>query len=241
MFSGVWTFPFRLNVLSIWVFTSVGFAVTGWLAMFWYAYGTVMGMTTARLLGLPPLATGTLTLAYMATCCLTIVEGTSYGGDSFPVAPLFDWKDWVWNLFHVAAFALEAGVVGYLVHVLFGADSLWPAAMATMAAFPFVALGSLAADGAWAPIAIRTILKSIVPAAGAWGLFFLETLPPIVGWGELTIAGLGSASPWLTPVYTGPLLAAIILIYARLLGRLAGCIETALEKTSNEGDDDEDV
>jgi len=240
MLTGIWTYPFHLSVLAVWVFVSIGLIVTGWLTMFWIEYGTILGMTTARLLGLPPLATGTLTLAYAATCCLTIIEGTSYGGDEFPITPLFDWKGWVWNLFHIAALALEAGVVGFLVHLICGGGSLWPAIVSTLVAFPFVLLGALAADGAWAPIAIRTILRSIVPAGWAWGLFFLQTMPPIVGWILLTRAGLGGPSPWLTPLYAGPLLAAIILIYARLSGRLAGCIGAAIEEPSNEGDDDDD-
>jgi hypothetical protein len=43
----------------------------------------------------------------------------------------------------------------------------------------------------------------------------------------------------LTPLYTAPLLAIIILIYARLIGKLAGCISASTKKTASEGDDDE--
>jgi hypothetical protein len=50
---------------------------------------------------------------------------------------------------------------------------------------------------------------------------------------------LAGQGPWLVPLYAAPLLATIILIYARLIGRLAGCISAATSKLS-EGDDDEE-
>ncbi len=240
MLNGVFTFPFYFCALGVWTLISLGLTITGWLAMFWIAYGAVLGGTSARLLGLPTLLAGTLTLGYAVSCCLIIIEDTSLGYDSFEIAPEFDWKGWVLNLWRVIALGLQAGLVGAVVQFINPSHSLFSGLAGTLAAFPFVLLGGLAAEGAWVPLAILTVLRSLGRLWWAWGLFFLETTPLIIGWTPLVRAGLRSESPWLTPVYTGPLLAAIILIYARLLGRLAGCIAKTTIESSAEGDHDED-
>ena len=59
----------------------------------------------------------------------------------------------------------------------------------------------------------------------------------IVGWTWLTVTGLDGDSPWLTPLYCAPLLALIILIYARLAGRLAGFLGASTK--TNQGEDHE--
>jgi hypothetical protein len=164
-----------------------------------------------------------------------IIEGTSYG-HSFEVAPSLDWKEWGWNLAHITALGAEAGIVGVAVQQIGLSDSWIPTAVGTFVAFPFVLLGALAADGAWAPLAIVTVLRTFVPLLRAWGLFYLQTGIMAVAWTALTWAGLDGPAPWLTPVYAGPLLAALLLIYARLIGRLAARIMAATESPE---DDDE--
>ena len=59
-------------------------------------------------------------------------------------------------------------------------------------------------------------------------MFYLEATAMAAVWMTLTVAGL-RRSPWLVPLYSGPLLAAVMLIYARLVGRLAGCIAAEME------------
>ena len=49
------------------------------------------------------------------------------------------------------------------------------------------------------------------------------TTAMIVGWGLVTVVGLARATV-ATTFYSGPILAAVMLIYARLLGRLARLI-----------------
>ncbi len=114
-------------------------------------------------------------------------------------------------------------------------------AVGTFVAFPFILLGALAADGAWVPIAIGMVLRSFVQVWWAWALFFLEITPMVVVWTLLTATELHGEgdTPWLVPLYAAPLLAAIILIYARLMGRLAGCISAKIIPLTK-GDDDED-
>jgi hypothetical protein len=69
--------------------------------------------------------------------------------------------------------------------------------------------------------------------APQWCIFYVAAIVMAAGWWGLTVAGL-RVSPWLVPFYSGPLLAAVMLIYARLVGRLAGCIAAAIESRSEE-------
>jgi hypothetical protein len=238
MLSGIFNFPFYLNTLSPWMFISLGLMVFAWLFMFWLEYGA-MDTTIAYYLGLPALTAGILAIGYAASCCFSIIEGTSNGWDTFEVSPGTEWKEWIWSFLHITALASQAGMVGYALQLVCSTDSWLPMIVGTLVVFPLVLLGALAADGAWAPLAIGKILRSFFQVGWAWGLFYLETIPLAVGWTLLVQTGLAGQGRWLAPLYAAPLLAAIILIYARLIGRLAGCISAAT-KLSNEGDDDEE-
>jgi hypothetical protein len=237
MLSGIFTFPFYLGTLGSWMFMSAGLMVFGWLFMFWIEYGA-MDMSTVYYLGLPVFAAGVLTFGYAASCIFGIIEGTSNGWDSFEVSTGAEWKEWFWSFLHITALLAQAGMVGYALELVCATDSWLPMAVGTLAVFPLVLLGALAADGAWVPLAIGKTVQSFFLVGWAWGLFYLETTPMLLGWALLVKTGLAQ-EPWLAPLYAGPLLAMIILIYARLVGRLAGCISAATTKLLDEGDDDE--
>ena len=227
MFSGVFLYPFYLCALSSWMFIALGLMIFGWLFMFWWQYGAMVDIEMAIYLGLPPLAVGLLTFGYAADCAFCIIEATSNMRDEFEVPHAMEWKEWVWSFVHVAALAAQAGMVGYAVKLVCNTDSWLPMAVGTLAVFPLVLLGALAADAAWVPLAIGKTLQSLFLAGPAWILFYLETTPIIALWAWLVIAQIDGPCEWLVPLYAGPLLATIILIYARLAGRLAACIAAA--------------
>jgi hypothetical protein len=240
MLSGVWSFPFYFTTLESLVFTSIGLMLGGWGLMFWIKFGAVGGTTTVYYIGLPVCAVLMLTISYCVTCCLTIVESTAEGWDSVQISPGIEWKEWIWNFAHIMTLLLQAGMVGAVVKLLCGTESWLPMLVVTYAVFPMVLLGALAADGAWTPLAIGSVLRSLIQAGQAWTFFYLETIPPVVVWCMIVAAGLSSYQPWMTPLYAAPLLAIFILIYARLIGRLAGCISTSTKKNLTEGDDDDE-
>jgi hypothetical protein len=239
MLTGVFLFPFQLKTLEVLIFSTIGLLLGGWLLMFWIAYGAIGGTTTVYYIGVPTCATIITTLGYVATCGMKIIEATSENDESFEIAIGFEWKEWIWNFAHILALVLQAGMVGAVVKVLVPVHPWLPMIAATYVVFPIVLLGAMAADGAWMPIAIGSVLRSLISVGWAWALFYLETTVPIVVWCLLLIAGLSSYSPWLTPLYAAPLLAIYFLFYARLLGRLASCISEASKIQQSEGVDDE--
>jgi hypothetical protein len=235
MLSGVLLFPFYLKTLGAWMAISFGLMVSAWLLMFWLGPGMILGMDSARLFGPPTCLAALLTFGYAASCCLIIIEETCHGWDSIEVSAGIDWKEWAWNFAHVTALVLQAALVGHLVWLACGAESWLPMVVGSLAALPLVLLGALAADGAWVPMAIVTIVLSLARNYWAWLFFYLETTAMILGWILLAAAGLGQ-EPWLVPLYAAPLLAAIMLIYARLAGRLAGCIAVGMLSHRTKGD-----
>jgi hypothetical protein len=238
MFTGVFTFPWRLSVLGAWMLTSFGLMITAWLVMMWWGPGMILGAASARFFGLPACIAAAISFGYAATCTMTIVEKTSYGEDRFEVSPsLVEWRDWVWNYGRFVVLLLQASMVGALLQCLARSASPLPFVAGTFAAFPFVLLGALASGEAWVPLAIGAVLRSVVPLWWAWGLFYVETAPLAWAWTLVVRAGLRE-SPWPMPLYGAPLLAAAILIYARLVGRLAGCIVLESKKQARKGDDD---
>jgi hypothetical protein len=239
MLSGIFTFPFYLKTLGAWMAISFGLMLSSWLLMFWLGPGAMLGLDSARLFGFPTCTAALLTFGYAASCCLVIVEETCNGWDSIEVSAGIDWKEWAWNFAHITALVLQAAVVGHVVRLVSGSQSWLPLVVGTLAALPLVILGALAADGAWVPMAIVTVLRSLVRHPLAWGCFYLETAAMIFGWTSITATGLQRA-PWLAPFYAASLLAAIILIYARLVGRLAGCIAAGMLPHRTKGDERDD-
>jgi hypothetical protein len=238
MFTGVFTFPWRLSVLATWMLISIGVMLTAWLVMLWFGPGAhVLGGMSTRVFGLPACLMGILSFGYAATSGMTIIEGTSNGWDRIEVAPSMEWRDWVWNFGRIAVLLLQAALIGQVFHWLDGSGSYLALVVGTFIAFPLVLLGALASDEAWVPLAIKTVLWSFAPLWWAWGLFYAETALMAWGWILLTAAGLRE-EPWMTPLYAAPLLSAILLIYARLIGRLGGCIARETSKNPDEGDED---
>jgi hypothetical protein len=225
MLSGVFTFPFYLGALAAWMFITLGLMATGWLLLFWLGPGAVLGLDSARLFGIPTCTAGLLTLGYAASCCLIIIEQTANGWNAIEVSPEGNWKEWVWNYAHLATIGLQALMVGAAVRLATSSPSWFPLFAGTFVAFPIVLLGALAAEGAWVPLAITKVLCSVPRLFPTWLLFYLETAVLIVGWTWLVATGF-EQQPWFTPLYGAPVLAMVILIYARLVGRLAACIAT---------------
>jgi hypothetical protein len=238
MLTGIFTFPWRLSALGAWVLISLGLMGTAWLVMFWFGPGAVLGAMSARLFGPPACLAALLTLGYAATCCLMIIESTSNGWDRFDISPPLDWKEWTWNFGRIAVLMLQAALVGAGLRWLSGSTSWSPLVIGIWLAFPIVLLGALANEDAWAPLAIKTVLWSLAPLWWAWGLFYLETGAMFWAWTMLTWAGLRE-DVWTAPLYAAPLLAAVILIYARLVGRLGGCIARETQRRVEEDDDEE--
>ena len=230
MFSGVFTFPFYLHSLGHLMLISIGLIVTTLLFFAWKYYGSTFGLS--RLFGLPVCASALLTFSYATACCQIIVEETFHGWDSIDEWPEPNWKEWVWSLARMVTLVLQAGLLGFAFDAIFLFRTHWPLLVGTLVALPVVLLGALADGETWIPTAMGRVLRSMLRIGWAWILFYIETSLLIAAWIAVAVVGWGQ-SQLAVPFYAGPMLAVVMLIYARLLGRLAKLIrdsEDALEE-----------
>ncbi len=249
MFSGVFNFPWYMDSVGYWAVISLGFVLTFLLLGFMFYAAAHVGLIAFRALALPTIALSLLTTAYAFACCLKVIEETACGWDSVDIEVGIDWKEWGWCWLYVMVLLTEAALIGALVWVPFSwLSSVNPvtaplvSAVGTLVSvfvalviFPIFLLSAMAAGSAWLPLAISKVTGTMGAQWLVWLLFYLETGAITVAWCAVTVAS--DFVPWLAPFVSGPALAAAMLIYARLLGRLALCIGEdilAEEKASKE-------
>jgi hypothetical protein len=174
-----------------------------------------------------------LALSYASACCLHVIECTANGADSIDTWPATDWREWVWSLICVLYVFMICALAGYAVRLMTlpVVDTWLPTELTIFLLFPFVLLSSLAADSRWWPYA-PTILKSMRVVPVSWLVFYGFVIALCGGWLAIFVVGI-LMNPWGAMMVVMPLLAAVMLICARLLGRLAWClgqIESSDEK-----------
>jgi hypothetical protein len=183
--------------------------------------------------------------AYAAHCLLVVVEDTSAGNDvvQWPDEP---YRDWIWKPVYlawlIAFWAFPVAIIVRLTRppilhdsvslqiLLFSLPGLW-------LFFPISLLSSLSARSRWVVFrpAVLVSLASFAPTT----LGFYAISVVLVGIvGVALYAGLAMKnSIYLLPL-VGGVLAAVFLIYARLLGRMAWLL-TTVRKDVDETDDEE--
>ncbi len=170
--------------------------------------------------------TGLYLLAYAARCILVVVQGTAGGSDRvvWPDEPIMDWATGALGL--VGLVLLWLIPIGFLSRAL--EEVLFPgrsvARLLVLAGpllwlyFPLGALSSLSSVSPWAffrPVIAWRMLV-LFPATA---MFYL-TSALVVGLGVLLLYLSIFLLPFLL-LLSGPVGAAFLLIYARMLGRLA--------------------
>ena len=161
--------------------------------------------------------------AVMAVGFLIVLRDTSYGYDKIEESSNEGFIDWIADAFYVLN-ALAISMLPSLAIEQVRVALDWPVWFCVLLGpwlvFPIVLLSMLETDSPLNPFS-PAVLRSLLGARWLWGMFYLET--------ALLVAGFGSLS---TVLCTAPLLAffaipvllvALLMIYARLLGRLAWC------------------
>jgi hypothetical protein len=220
----VFGFPFRGKVWSRWALLAMGFTLLlliGALAH-WLSQGDPARLVVRLvLLGLPSLWIFVWSASYAAVLGLAIIEGTAAGNDRIESWPEPNWRDWMLPFIATLWIAGLSASAGYgAARLLELASVPVPGAMAAfgLALFPVLVLSALESGQVLFPFSVP-VLRSMVSWWWAWGLFELLAAailaaPPATGW------VLFRFSPMAAALVAGPALAASILIYARLLGRL---------------------
>ncbi len=220
--SGVFGYPWRGPNLGRWGVMSVFLSVAAIAdAKAIEALGLLDGdLTMTTLPGLFiavfAIAMTVLTVMFVAPCLQTAIQDTADGHDLPQDGTFPEWDQWAFMMVGWLSLGASAAALGYPLSLVVG-----PLAMAGsfVLLFPVLLLSALEADSYFFPIS-PPVLRSLGYLAGGWLAFYLVSGLLVGATAAAILAGVGSA-PELTWLLAGPVLAAVALIYARLLGRLA--------------------
>jgi hypothetical protein len=164
---------------------------------------------------------GACVAAYAAHSFFVVVQDTAAGNDevTWPDEP---YVDWFWQGFYLLWLGgLGVGLCWLAVRrtELATGDKVLAALAGGWLLFPISLLSSLSASSPW--IALHwTALLQMARHPAAVALSYAISAVLLGGWAILVVLGLASPLWWLL-ILAGPVGAACLLIYARLLGRLA--------------------
>lgn len=224
-FSSVFTFPWREGTVTRWGGMTIGYLSVGLISTILLGgggEGGAIGVMGLGFFALPLLWITIFTLGYSSDCCLCVLESTAYGHDKIDQWPEGGWREWFPKLLYLmwvgALPTVVCSGIGRLAQM--GGLPYWPVMLgALFVLYPIVLLSALEANSVWVPLTLP-IIKSLFVLWWAWLLVYVLSGAILTGLGALLLYGLPRRE-YETIIAFAPLLAASLLIYARLLGRLA--------------------
>ena len=161
-----------------------------------------------------------LGVGYVLTCMLKIIENMLHGIEAIEPLSNVSVVEWVVNLCYFAALMIPAIVLGFIVGMLTPVSSGLAYVVSVYIFAPVLLLGSFFADGAWVPLALPSVLRSMGKFRRDWLIFYAEIAALLVV--GIVIRAISLYVPsWLGGVLSYPLFGLVILIYSFLLGRMA--------------------
>jgi DNA-directed RNA polymerase subunit M/transcription elongation factor TFIIS len=234
--SGVFTFPWRHGTWAKWFWLSAGampIACMGQLG--WYMARDIVAGGGLGAIGsaiLSPILVATavcLALGWtgvFAINLLTILADTAAGADDVETWPdPSAFLDWAGSTFFVInSLALSVAAGNGLDWLLSQLELPGGYAMVGMPVvlFPLVLLSMLEVNSPFVPLS-KTVCRSLLRNCRAWIGFYLETSLLLAATGGIVIAALLPGSLLLAIPLVALTMVASLMIYFRLLGRLAWC------------------
>ncbi len=226
--SGTMTFPWEREIFMKWVFLSLGttfFSLVSALLVALMSEGYAPSGLATGFFALPLIWGGIWTVSYAASVCMAIVTDTANGNQRIVNWAEQNWRDWIITMAYVQYLAAVAALAGYVTTQLLrlaGVPSSLPGLVVSAAAFPYVVLSALETGGGLNFLSANvtlTLAKKPLP----WLSYYIIAGGLTIGVAA-SIWGLLLVSPLLAGAAGGVLVAAWLLIQARLLGRLAWAI-----------------
>jgi hypothetical protein len=220
--SGVFGYPWRGVNLARWTAMSFGLSLAVTLGVKAIeALGLLEGnLTGVSLLGLfiaiAAIGMTILAMSFSITSCVAALQDTADGHDLPQDNTFPEWDQWLFTLLSWTMVGAAAAAVGFPLSLKIGPIAF---AISFLLLFPILLLSAMEADSFIMPFS-PPVLRSLAYYAHGWLMFYL------VSTGLIALAAYGfdhayRESPLATLVLSGPVLAALLLIYARLVGRLA--------------------
>jgi hypothetical protein len=222
-FSGVFTFPWQGVNRVRWVSMSVGMSVTFVLA--WHTaelLGLFGGLGGQALMGIPlsmvTIAMALATFSLSAACLVAAVQDTADGHRDPQEASMPEWNQWLFTFIGVFTLWALAAALGTPLSLV---PEIGPLAclVSGVLVFPILLLSAMEADSFFLPYS-PVILATLRDCWRGWLVFYLMVGTMLAAW-IFAFGALVREAPFAALILSGPILAAMLLIYGRLLGRLA--------------------
>ena len=218
---GVFTYPWHLQTLATWILMSLAITAAALAAAFCYHLLNFM-FVAGRIIALPTGMLCAATLSYASGCYLAVMQATSEGINEFDQWMEPDWKSWFWTLPTSAGMLVVSAVCGYGLSELLPISPVLVVAAAILVLYPVLQLSTLETGSLVSPIS-WVVLGSLGKCPIAWGIFYAVWMALGIGFLFLSYVTWRDP-PYVSILFMGPVAAALILIYARLLGRMAWSI-----------------
>ncbi len=221
-FSGVFSYPWRTGSIARWAVMTVAFVPWGILLLIVVSQLIGGGLSEGSI-GTPFLMAGlagaTIVVGAFSSACFNwVVDITAEGNDDVDESLFPPLDQWVPSMFAAGGILFMAAALGYPLTLIPGAGP-WPILVTGLVLFPILYLSAMECGSYFLPLS-PVIWKTIRRYPGTWLAFYLVSTVSIALWFAAT-EGLLIAAPAIAVFLSAPLLAALVLIYARLLGRLA--------------------
>lgn len=226
-FSGVFGFPWRKETVFRWGAMTIGFTIILMIVGLFVSNGTQtgpggVGIIGLGFFGLPLIWLSIWTFSFSADCAVRVLESTASGLDHVEAWSEGGWKEWVPHALYLGWIGSIPALVGYVAGLI--AQRLdapfWPVTLAAVfVLYPIALLSALDANSVWVPLT-KVVFKSLLVLWWGWIGFYLLTALIAAGLGALLYYGVPRLEVFAF-LAVAPLLSASLLIYARLLGRLA--------------------
>lgn len=234
--SGVFSFPFYLQAIGVWMLIGMGLTVGG-LGLVLCTWCLDQGLTLAfRCFVLPVFFIIAFSCSYASAACLVITQVTSDGYDGVDDWPTGDWREWAWSMTYTAGMFVLALMIAWGIQALVPYGWPIPLLGSIIVFYPILLLSALESGSPANPIS-KPVLESLLLVWWAWLIVIVESAVMLGAWLLFTVLAFQQA-PWLAPVLAAPLLAAGLMIYARLLGRLAWKIDQTMAQRRARDEDE---
>jgi DNA-directed RNA polymerase subunit RPC12/RpoP len=234
LITGILSFPFSPGVPVRWVMLTI--VLMGCIGIAQFSLSTIGGLSggiesagMGAIAGVCFLAIALvffmMWLAGLASTIFAIITESSEGHDIIQDWPQPNLSDWFPELFYfLVAMGISGAPGGVIAHFI--SDNTLIAVLATVVgmllAFPLIILSQLDGGSPISVVSVR-IFQSITRCPFSWFTFYFETS---------CLAGICVAMGiFLPPVAVAPVAVMSLILYARLLGRLAWRLAEAMEIT----------
>ena len=225
-FSTVYEFPWMGQNLWRWGTMTFGFCVSGFFVVVVLHLMKREPDIFVPFVVLAAVGTSLLSVVVSSAFFLSAIQDTADGYREVQASSLADFDQWFVSAIGVLYVAALAALVGYPFSLIDEVGMIAiPIAMAIL--FPFLVLSAMDGGSFFVPYSPR-IVRTLIGVWWAWLFFYLMSTLIVVGWGYGMLEGY-QRRPFPMVLVAAPVLATIVLIYARLLGRVAWKAGVVLE------------